>query len=82
MAGMSTLRYLRAATRLVLDGKWQQPDKIGILMGDETTHRTWAALLQAVKTRAERQLDDSIEGEKETDLFSASQMIQKTKVGG
>ena len=32
------------------------PDKIRILMGDETTHRTRVALLQAVKTGAKREV--------------------------
>jgi len=61
--------YFEIGSLLELDGKWQQLDKIRILMGDETTHRTRTALLQAVKSRAERRLDDSIEGEKETDPF-------------
>ena len=54
--------YFEIGSLLELDGKWQQLDKIRILMGDETTQRTRAALLQAVKTRAERQLDDSPPG--------------------
>ena len=39
--------YFEIGSLLELDGKWQQLDKIRILMGDETTHRTRAALLQA-----------------------------------
>ena len=46
--------YFEIGSLLELDGKWQQLDKIRILMGDETTHSTRAALLQAVKTRAKR----------------------------
>jgi hypothetical protein len=54
---------------LALDGKWQQLDKIRILMGAETTHRTRKALLEAVRKRSVDMLDASIEAEKDTNAF-------------
>lgn len=54
---------------LALDGKWQQLDKIRILMGAETTHRTRKAFLDAVRTRAVEVLDTSIEADKEANPF-------------
>ena len=61
--------YFEIGSLLDLDEKWQKLDKIRILMGDETTRRTHAALLEAVKTRAEKQLDGSIELDKEKNPF-------------
>jgi len=61
--------YFEIGALLTLDGKWQQLDKIRILMGAETTHRTRKALLEAVKTRATEQLDSSIEADKEANPF-------------
>ncbi len=54
---------------LGLDGKWQGLEKIRILMGAETTHRTRKALLDAVKARATESLDNSLEAEKEANPF-------------
>jgi phosphatidylserine/phosphatidylglycerophosphate/cardiolipin synthase-like enzyme len=54
---------------LALDGKWQQLDKIRILMGAETTQRTRKALLEAVRNRALLVLDGSIEADKESNPF-------------
>jgi SNF2 family DNA or RNA helicase len=54
---------------LALDGKWQSLEKIRILMGAETTHRTRKALLDAVRTRAVEILDASIEAHKDTNPF-------------
>ena len=54
---------------LTLDGKWQELDKIRILMGAETTHRTRKALLQAVQAQAVDRLDESIEEDKERNPF-------------
>jgi len=61
--------YFEIGSLLELDGKWQKLNKIRILMGDETTRRTRAALLEAVKARAENCLDDSIEDDKEKNPF-------------
>ena len=57
--------YFEIGSLLELDGKWQNLGKIRVLMGDETTQRTKAALLDAIKKRATEQLDRSIEGDKE-----------------
>jgi superfamily II DNA or RNA helicase len=54
---------------LALDGKWQQLEKIRILMGAELTPRTRKALLDGVRTRALEILDRSLEGIKETNPF-------------
>ena len=61
--------YFEIGSLLELDGKWQKLEKIRILMGDEMTHRTRAALLEAVKARAEGRLTDSIEAEKGKNPF-------------
>ena len=57
--------YFEIGSLLELDGKWQQLEKIRILMGDETTSRTRTALLEAKKDR----LDSSIEDDKEKNPF-------------
>jgi superfamily II DNA or RNA helicase len=54
---------------LALDGKWQPLDKIRILMGADTTHRTRRALLDVVRARAIEVLDDSIEADKGSNPF-------------
>ena len=54
---------------LALDGKWQQLEKIRILMGAETTFRTRKAFLDAVRKRAVEILDSSIEIGKDTNPF-------------
>src|SRR3954452_16553071 len=56
--------FFEIGSLLELDGKWQQLDKIRILMGAEVTHATKAAFLKATKDRAEDVLDASIELEK------------------
>ena len=61
--------YFEIGSLLALDGKWQQLDKIRILMGDETTQRTRAALLEAITTRAEKHLEESIEDDKDRNPF-------------
>jgi superfamily II DNA or RNA helicase len=61
--------FFEIGSLLELDGKWQQLDKIRILMGDEMTHRTKKALLEAIKSRIEEILDKSLEGDKEKNPF-------------
>ncbi len=61
--------YFEVGSLLALDGKWQKLDKIRILMGDEVTQRTRAALLTGVRDRALKQLDNSIEQQKQTNDF-------------
>lgn len=61
--------YFEIGSLLALDGKWQPLDKIRILMGAETTHRTRKALLEAVRARAVQILDGSIEADKTANPF-------------
>ena len=61
--------YFEIGALLALEGKWQSLDKIRVLMGAETTHRTRKALLDAVQTRALEILDGSIEADKATNPF-------------
>lgn len=61
--------YFEIGALLALDGKWQPLEKIRILMGAETTHRTHRALLEAVRSRAVQILDASIEAEKTANPF-------------
>ncbi|MGD0096939.1 MAG: helicase-related protein [Terracidiphilus sp.] len=61
--------YFELGALLALDGKWQELDKIRILMGDEYTHRTRKAILDAVTAQALGRLDTSIEDEKEPNPF-------------
>ena len=61
--------FFEIGSLLALDGKWQGLKKIRILMGDETTHRTRKALLDAIRARAADMLDKSLEDEKEANPF-------------
>ena len=61
--------YFEIGALLALEGKWNDLDKIRILMGAETTHRTRKAILQAVKAQALDRLDGSIEENKERNPF-------------
>src|SRR5712691_6307156 len=61
--------YFEIGALLALEGKWQTLEKIRILMGDEITHRTRRALLDAVRSRAVEILDGSIEANKEANPF-------------
>ncbi len=61
--------YFEIGSLLALEGKWQLLDKIRLLMGAETTHRTKKALLEAVQSRAIQTLDNSIEATKESNPF-------------
>ena len=61
--------YFDVGALLALDGKWQGLDKIRILMGAETTHRTRKAMLEAVRSQALGRLDESIEEDKEPNPF-------------
>lgn len=61
--------YFEIGSLLALDGKWQQLEKIRILMGAETTHRTRKALYDSIKLKVTEQLDKSIENDKETNPF-------------
>jgi hypothetical protein len=61
--------YFEIGALLALDQHWQPLEKIRILMGAETTLRTRKAFLEAVRSRAEQILDDSIESEKQANPF-------------
>ena len=61
--------YFDIGALLALDGKWQGLDRIRILMGAETTHRTRKAILEAVRTQALDRLDQSIEEDKQPNPF-------------
>ena len=61
--------FFEIGALLALDGKWQNLDKIRILLGAETTHRTRQALLNAVHSRATATLNQSIESAKQYNPF-------------
>ena len=69
--GVSTSRpdTSRSAPSSPSTAKWQGLDKIRILMGAETTHRTRKAILAAVRAQALDRLDESIEEDKEPNPF-------------
>ena len=61
--------FFEIGSLLALDSKWQGLEKIRVLMGTETTHRTRKALLNAVRARAIETLDKSIESDKQDNPF-------------
>ena len=61
--------YFEIGALLALEGNWQLLDKIRILMGSETNHRTRKALLEAIRSRAVDILDVSLESDKEDNPF-------------
>ncbi len=61
--------YFEIGALLALDQHWQQLEKIRILMGADTTHRSRKALLEAVRARALQVLDNSIESDKQANPF-------------
>jgi superfamily II DNA or RNA helicase len=61
--------YFEIGALLELDGKWQQLEKLRILMGDEVSHRTRNALLAAIRSRVTANLDASIEADKDANPF-------------
>lgn len=61
--------YFEIGALLQLEGFWQKLDGMRILMGDEVTARTHAAILAGLKARAERVVDESLEREKEGNDF-------------
>ena len=61
--------FFEIGALLALDGKWQSLEKIRVLMGAETTHRTRKALLKSVRSQVEEALDRSIESEKRHNPF-------------
>ena len=61
--------FFEIGALLALDGKWQDLEKIRVLIGAETTHRTRNALLASVRTQAAEALDRSIESDKQDNPF-------------
>ncbi len=61
--------FFEIGSLLELDGMWQKLDKIRILMGDEVTQRTKKMLLEAIREKAQKKLDESIETKKTIDPF-------------
>ena len=61
--------YFEIGALLALKGKWQGLDKIRILMGAETTHRTRKAILESVRAQALERLHESMEEDKERNPF-------------
>jgi phosphatidylserine/phosphatidylglycerophosphate/cardiolipin synthase-like enzyme len=61
--------YFDIGSLLALDGKWQQLDKIRILMGAEMMPATKALLLKAVEEHAKAKLDESLEATKDKNPF-------------
>src|SRR5437879_3249332 len=59
--------YFEIGALLGLGDEWQKVDRIRILMGDEVTRRTKAALTEGICKR----LDDSLESEKQKNDFLA-----------
>ena len=74
--------YFEIGALLALDGKWQQLERIRILMGDEVSKRTQAALVAGL-SRVRSQLDASIEAEKtKNDFLSGVPAIVDAVVQG
>src|SRR5437762_1240093 len=61
--------FFEIGSLLALDGRWQQLDKIRILLGAEMSARTRQALLEGLRERTEEILDQSIEEQKEQNDF-------------
>lgn len=66
--------YFEIGALLALDGKWQQLDKIRILMGAETTCRSRKTLLDAVRSRAMAPPYASSPGTSSTTIGSCSRI--------
>lgn len=52
--------YFDIGALLALDGRWHHLDKVRILMGADTSHRSRKALLEAVTQRVIHELDESL----------------------
>lgn len=61
--------FFEIGALLALDGKWQRLEKIRVLMGAETTHRTRKMLFDSVSNRAVDTLNQSIESVKHDSPF-------------
>ncbi len=74
--------FFEIGALLALDGKWQQLDRIRLLMGDEVSLRTHNAFKEALSKRVGR-LDDSLEHEKDPNPFleGAAAVVQALSEG-
>jgi SNF2 family DNA or RNA helicase len=61
--------YFEIGALLAMEGKWQKLDKIRILMGDEASARTRAAILEGLQAKVAAALDSSLEVEKDKNDF-------------
>jgi len=61
--------FFEIGALLELDGDWQRLDRIRLLMGAETGHRTRRVLLDAVRANAVDALDRSLEADKQDNPF-------------
>ena len=61
--------FFEVGALLALDGKWQQLEGIRVLMGSEASERTRRVLLEAIRSRALRALDDGLEADKKANPF-------------
>ena len=74
--------FFEIGALLALDGKWQQLDKVRILMGDEVSLRTKNAFKEALEQRRHR-LDGSLEDEKDPNpLLEGVEAIIEAIAGG
>ena len=75
--------YFEIGALLELDGNWQNLKKIRILMGDETSGRTKKLLLQHLKEKAEKNIDDNLEVIKNNNPFlnGVSSVLEALKKG-
>ena len=61
--------YFEIGALLALDCKWQEFEKIRILIGGEFTHRSQKVILEATRMRSLKKLENSINSEKNTNPF-------------
>lgn len=75
--------FFEIGALLALDGEWQKLDKIRILMGDEVSHRTKKAFLDAVTQTATSVLDTGLERDKGPNPFlnGAPAVVEALKTG-
>jgi len=75
--------FFEIGALLALDGEWQKLDKIRILMGDEVSHRTKKAFLEAVTQTATSALDGGLERDKGPNPFlnGAPAVVEALKSG-
>lgn len=75
--------YFEIGSLLDLDGRWQNLERIRILMGDEVSARTRKALLDGVTSKLRERLDNSIESAKDKNdfLHGAAAIVDAMRTG-